>query len=523
MLAKAGAKIGAKVKISVQVADAPTPEPLIEGEVTALEAEFDTGGTFTVIRGYDQAHRLFRGRRTASYVQMTASDIATKVAQRAGLQGRRGRPSTTTVFDHLSARPARPTGSSCGRWPGTTASRSPYATASSPSPPPARRPARPAGERRGRHRPAGAAAGQGPAAVPVGADLGRAGRQGRGPRLGRGDQEGADRHRAGDDHAASSCRPSTPESWPRPSATRPTSSTDVPYRTQAEVDEAAEARWPTSWPARSPSSRASPGATRSSGPARRSASTGSASRSTASTRSPPRGTASTRRPATPPRSRSPAGRTGRLLGLASGGGAARRPRPAIVIGQVSDVSDPEQPGRVKLTFPWLSDDYVSDWARTVQPGAGKDRGWQVAARGRRRGAGRLRAGRLPPARRARRALQRGRHHAAGSDGPGRRRHRARSTGARWSPGAGTGSTCSTQTGKTEGVTRRDHRTTSCSLIMDHTGTKITVHADGKVLIEGTQGITIDSASADDRAQGRPDLAQGHRRASPSTAAAAPWT
>ncbi len=25
---------------------------------------------------------------------------------------------------------------------------------------------------------------------------------------------------------------------------------------------------------------------------------------------------------------------------------------------------------MKLTFPWLSDDYVSDWARTVQPGAG---------------------------------------------------------------------------------------------------------------------------------------------------------
>ena len=29
------------------------------------------------------------------------------------------------------------------------------------------------------------------------------------------------------------------------------------------------------------------------------------------------------------------------------------------------------------TFPWLSDDYVSDWARTVQPGAGKDRGAMV--------------------------------------------------------------------------------------------------------------------------------------------------
>jgi len=80
VLAKAGAKVGSLVKVSVQVAGAAQPEPLISGEVTALEAEYDTGGTFTVIRGYDQTHRFFRGRRTASYQQMTASDIATKIA-----------------------------------------------------------------------------------------------------------------------------------------------------------------------------------------------------------------------------------------------------------------------------------------------------------------------------------------------------------------------------------------------------------------------------------------------------------
>ena len=48
-----------------------------------------------------------------------------------------------------------------------------------------------------------------------------------------------------------------------------------------------------------------------------------------------------------------------------------------VVAQVSDANDPEQQARVKLTFPWLSDTYVSDWARTVQPGAGKDRGAMV--------------------------------------------------------------------------------------------------------------------------------------------------
>ena len=44
---------------------------------------------------------------------------------------------------------------------------------------------------------------------------------------------------------------------------------------------------------------------------------------------------------------------------------------------MSDVNDPEEQGRVKLTLPWLSDTYVSAWARTVQPGAGKDRGAMV--------------------------------------------------------------------------------------------------------------------------------------------------
>ncbi len=66
-----------------------------------------------------------------------------------------------------------------------------------------------------------------------------------------------------------------------------------------------------------------------------------------------------------------------MLGLASGGMRPGHRQPGVVIAQVSDTQDPEKAGRVKLTFPWLSADYVSDWARTVQLGAGKDRGWTV--------------------------------------------------------------------------------------------------------------------------------------------------
>jgi uncharacterized protein involved in type VI secretion and phage assembly len=63
-----------------------------------------------------------------------------------------------------------------------------------------------------------------------------------------------------------------------------------------------------------------------------------------------------------------------LRGLVDGGGSGTPDRPGVVIGQVSDNRDPEDLGRVRLLFPWLADDFVSDWARTVQPGAGGKRG-----------------------------------------------------------------------------------------------------------------------------------------------------
>jgi phage protein D len=69
-----------------------------------------------------------------------------------------------------------------------------------------------------------------------------------------------------------------------------------------------------------------------------------------------------------------------LLGLASLGATKRSQRgggppwPGLVIGQVTDIADPEQRFRVKVSFPWLCDDYESWWARVAQPGAGDTRG-----------------------------------------------------------------------------------------------------------------------------------------------------
>jgi uncharacterized protein involved in type VI secretion and phage assembly len=46
----------------------------------------------------------------------------------------------------------------------------------------------------------------------------------------------------------------------------------------------------------------------------------------------------------------------------------------VTVGVVTNNRDPDNLGRVKVRFPWLSDDDESHWARIMTPMAGKDRG-----------------------------------------------------------------------------------------------------------------------------------------------------
>ena len=68
-----------------------------------------------------------------------------------------------------------------------------------------------------------------------------------------------------------------------------------------------------------------------------------------------------------------------LLGLTGGGSAGAatgggNPISGLVIAIVTNNDDPNQLGRVKLKFPWLSDSFESDWAPVSQLGAGPDSG-----------------------------------------------------------------------------------------------------------------------------------------------------
>jgi len=75
-------------------------KPVFEGEVVGLEMEPTYRGSMVlVVRAYDRSHRLHRGRKTRSFVQVTDSDIARKIAQEAGL--RPDVESTSEVYDYV--------------------------------------------------------------------------------------------------------------------------------------------------------------------------------------------------------------------------------------------------------------------------------------------------------------------------------------------------------------------------------------------------------------------------------------
>ena len=489
VVSKTGVKVGAKVKVSVLVPDRTTPQPLITGEVTALEAEFDGGGTFTVIRGYDPAHRLFRGRRSEAYTQMTASDIATKVAQRAGL--RVGTvEATSTVFDHVSqfgvtdweflSGLAREVGYEISVRDGAFAFTGPQEAGNAPEPA-----GRPGAE---------------PLVLRLGTDLLRF------RSVVTAAQQVAEVEVRGWDvpgkQALTSTVPATTkgavlrDATPKAMADAFGSaryvSTDVPYATQAEVDSVARSLAEEVAGAFAEFEGVVRG-----NPALRAGEAVSID----GLGSPFDGkyTVTTSRHRFEPGSGyttafSVTGRAERsLLSLASGGSSSQR-TPGVVPGVVTDVNDPQMLGRVKVALPWLSDTYTSTWARTVQLGAGKDRGWMVLPEV---GDEVLVAFEQGDARTPyvlgglHNGVDTPKVHAPdlvdGGTGAVNRRSMVSRLGHRID--------LLDETGGDDGVLV-ESGDAALSLRLDGTKTAVTVHSDGTVVIEGTKGITVDAASAD---------------------------
>ena len=484
VLAKTSAKIGSPVRVSVMTSTSQTAVLLMAGEITALEAEFDTGGSFTVIRGYDPAHRLFRGRTSNSYLQMTASDIAQKVSQRAGFTNGTIKP-TTTVFEHVSQ-----AGASDWDLLDSLASEAGYEVSVRDGKfnfgPPTTASGAPTND-------------ENPLVLKLGTDLLRfravltsAGQ------VKEVEVRGWD---VSTKQALTTRKPAETKSAELPQASPAEFAkafgnplyvaSDVPHRTQAEVDAAAAAIAEEIAGAFAEFNGVAQG-----NPALKAGVAitvdnlgapfdGKYTVTTTRHRIDPTTGYTTSFAVTGAHDRS-------LLGL-TGAGATQRAPEGVVIGQVSDNNDPEKLGRVKLTLPWLSDDYVSAWARTVQAGAGKDRGTLIVPevgdevlvvfeQGDLRRpyvlGGLYNGVDLPDSK--------GIDPVDSGSGAVNRRSIVSRKGHRID--------LLDQDGSTEGITL-ETGDGGLSVKLDATGTKITVHADGTVKIEGSQGIVIDAASA----------------------------
>jgi len=74
-----GIDIGAEIRVSVSGTD------LVVGEVTSIEGDYEELIHYTIVRGYEHAHRLQRARRSRTFLDATDGDIARRVADEAGL------------------------------------------------------------------------------------------------------------------------------------------------------------------------------------------------------------------------------------------------------------------------------------------------------------------------------------------------------------------------------------------------------------------------------------------------------
>jgi phage protein D/phage baseplate assembly protein gpV len=378
LLARAGFEIGAAVRILAAPVGQEASELLIAGEVTALEADFDASGNHVVVRGYDPSHRLHRGRRTETYRNVTDSDVARAVAQRAGLEigriedtqtiHRHVSQANTSDWEFLSAR-ARQAGHEIAVVDGKFEFRKPVEAGEAPQ--------------------SGDLTSEDPLQLVLGADLVTFS-----ARVTSADQvsevmvRGWDPDRkeavAGTAPAGTvaASLPLSPASLASKFGDNTHVAVDRPLSTRDEVDEAAKAIAEQLAGSFAEAEGVAHGNLRL---------RAGVAVSVGLTGAPFEGlyTLTSSRHVFDSRGYKThfavSGRQVRsLLALASPDGSngvaakrSRSPVQGVVTAQVTSVVDSGNLARVKVAFPWLSDRYESDWVRVVQPGAGNGRGLVV--------------------------------------------------------------------------------------------------------------------------------------------------
>ncbi|MFD9422612.1 MULTISPECIES: VgrG-related protein [unclassified Streptomyces] len=369
LLEQAGLKIGSEARLLARAGGDTAPKPLLDGVVTALEVELDETGTFTVVRGLDESHRLFRGRRVASYQNMTLADICGQVARRAGLK-----PGNVDIAGPVLAHIAQPnvTDWEFVRGLAEEAGAQAYVRDGQLH---ITRPAEASGAPD-----ASARADRDPLVLELGSNLLRC-RAG----VSAAEQVSEVEVRGWDVQAkqplvgrAPAGKSSTLElgvtaaEVAAPFGEARFVVTDAAYGAQAQVDQAAKAlaeRIAGSFAELEAVIRGNPEVRAGSAVALNAVGAPFEGRYTVTSSrhvfDAVRGY-ETWITVSGQQERSLFGLTGGAPGGGGGGGGSRCA--GLVSGTVTDTQDPEGSGRVKVRFPWLSDEYASDWARTAQSG-----------------------------------------------------------------------------------------------------------------------------------------------------------
>jgi uncharacterized protein involved in type VI secretion and phage assembly len=79
--------VGTAIEIKVGAQQDTAKTSIFNGEIVALEPEFQKGGCIVAVRAYDKSHRLQRSGKVRTFQKSSASDIITKILREAGLRG----------------------------------------------------------------------------------------------------------------------------------------------------------------------------------------------------------------------------------------------------------------------------------------------------------------------------------------------------------------------------------------------------------------------------------------------------
>lgn len=95
-----GTQFNLTSEIEIKVPSDKGDVVLIKGEITSVEPVFqEHEHVELIVRGYDKSHRLYRELKSKAFLNVKDSDIASQIASSAGLSAQA--ESTSTVYDHV--------------------------------------------------------------------------------------------------------------------------------------------------------------------------------------------------------------------------------------------------------------------------------------------------------------------------------------------------------------------------------------------------------------------------------------